>query len=77
LKGLFLAVIPGRRASIAAVLVVTAETVLMAVILIVEDDVYPRRRGDACYTTSNTINDKTKAVFVEGTHFLQKLYTKH
>jgi len=49
----------------------------MAVILIVEDDVYPRRRGDACCMTGNTINDKAKAVFVEGTHFLQKLYIRN
>ena len=28
------------------------------------------------YTTGNTINDKTKALFVEGAHFLQKPYTQ-
>jgi hypothetical protein len=28
------------------------------------------------YTTGNTINDKMKALFVEGGHFLQKPYTK-
>ena len=33
---------PGRRARIVAILVVTAETVLMTVILIVEDDVFLR-----------------------------------
>ena len=33
---------PGRRARIVAILVVTAETVLMAVILIVEDDMFLR-----------------------------------
>jgi DNA-binding NtrC family response regulator len=29
------------------------------------------------YTTGNTINDKMKAMFVEGAHFLQKPYTQH
>jgi CheY-like chemotaxis protein len=28
------------------------------------------------YTTGNTINDKMKALFVEGAHFLQKPYTR-
>jgi CheY-like chemotaxis protein len=42
LGGAPLAVIPARRASIAAILVVMAEMVLMAVILIVEDDMFIR-----------------------------------
>jgi DNA-binding NtrC family response regulator len=29
------------------------------------------------YTTGNTVNDKTKTLFVEGAHFLQKPYTQH
>ena len=29
------------------------------------------------YTTGNSITDKMKALFVEGTHFLQKPYTQH
>jgi CheY-like chemotaxis protein len=29
------------------------------------------------YTTGNIINDKMKALFVEGTHFLSKPYTQH
>ena len=29
------------------------------------------------YTTGNTINDKAKALFVDGAHFLQKPYTQH
>ena len=37
-----IAVIPAGRARIVAILVVTAETVLMAVILIVEDDMFLR-----------------------------------
>jgi DNA-binding NtrC family response regulator len=28
------------------------------------------------YTTGNTINEKMKALFVEGAHFLQKPYTR-
>ena len=116
--------------------VVTAETVFMAVILIVEDDGFLRddaetmiqdwghdilsasdvdealshlrspQRIDALftdvylkkailggyelahqaiklrlnlrvlYTTGNTIDDKTKALFVDGAHFLQKPYTR-
>jgi CheY-like chemotaxis protein len=28
------------------------------------------------YTTGNTINDKMKALFVDGAHFLQKPYTR-
>jgi CheY-like chemotaxis protein len=132
-----IAVIPAGRAQIVAILVVTAETVLMAVILIVEDDTFLRddaemmiqgwgndtlsagdvdealsllrspRQIDALftdiylkkavhggyelaqqaiklrlnlrvlYTTGNTINDKMKALFVEGAHFLQKPYTQH
>jgi hypothetical protein len=38
-----IAVIPAGRSGIVAILVVTAETVLMAVILIVEDDMLTRR----------------------------------
>jgi CheY-like chemotaxis protein len=132
-----IAVIPAGRAQIVAILVVTAETVLMAVILIVEDDTFLRddaemmiqgwgndtlsagdvdealsllrspRQIDALftdiylkkavhggyelaqqaiklrlnlrvlYTTGNTINDKMKALFVEGAHFLQKPYTQN
>jgi DNA-binding NtrC family response regulator len=128
---------PGRRARIVAILVVTAETVLMTVILIVEDDVFLRDDAEmmiqdwghdtisasdvdealsllrspqqidalftdiylkrailggyelahqaiklrlnlrVLYTTGNTINDKMKAMFVEGAHFLQKPYTQH
>jgi DNA-binding NtrC family response regulator len=29
------------------------------------------------YTTGNSITDKMKALFIEGTHFLQKPYTPH
>lgn len=29
------------------------------------------------YTTGNSITDKIKAMFVEGTHFLAKPYTQH
>jgi CheY-like chemotaxis protein len=29
------------------------------------------------YTTGNTITEKMKALFVEGTHFLHKPYTQH
>ena len=29
------------------------------------------------YTTGNSITDKMKALFVEGTHFLRKPYTQH
>jgi CheY-like chemotaxis protein len=120
----------------AAILVVMAETVPMAVILIVEDDGFIRDDAETMihgwghdilsasdvdeglsllrslqpidalftdiylkkailggyelaeqaikirlnlrvlYTTGNTINDKTKALFVEGAHFLQKPYTQ-
>jgi CheY-like chemotaxis protein len=130
-------VIPAGRAPIAARLVVTAETVVMAVILIVEDDVFIRDDAEmmiqdwghdtlsasdvgealsllqspqqidalftdiylkravlggyelahqaiklrlnlrVLYTTGNTINDKMKAMFVKGGHFLQKPYTQH
>jgi CheY-like chemotaxis protein len=132
-----IAVIPAGGVQIVAILVVTAETVLMAVILIVEDDTFLRddaemmirdwgndtlsasdvdeaisllrspRQIDALftdihlkkavhggyelahqaiklrlnlrvlYTTGNTINDKMRALFVEGAHFLQKPYTQH
>jgi CheY-like chemotaxis protein len=132
-----IAVIPAGRAQIVAILVVTAETVLMAVILIVEDDMFLRDDAEmmiqdwghdtlsasdvdealsllrspqqidalftdiylkkavhggyelahqaiklrlnlrVLYTTGNTINDKMKALFVEGAHFLQKPYTQH
>jgi CheY-like chemotaxis protein len=130
-------VIPAGRVRIVAILVVTAETILMAVILIVEDDMFLRDDAEmmiqdwghdtlsasdvgealsllhspqqidalftdvylktavlggyelahkaiklrlnlpVLYTTGNTINDKTKALFVEGAHFLQKPYTQH
>ena len=119
-----------------AVLVVTAESVLMAVILIVEDDVFIRDDAEAMfqdwnhrtllasdvdealsllrssqhidalftdiylkkavlggfelaheaiklwpklrvlYATGNSITDKMKTLFVEGSHFLQKPYTQ-
>ena len=129
-----IAVIPAIRAPTTAILVVTAETVLMAVILIVEDEGFirdvaelmiqdwghdtfsasdvdetlsllrsPQPSDALCtdihlekavlggmnlpiklrlnlrvlYTTGNTINDKMKAMFVEGAHFLQKPYTQH
>lgn len=132
-----IAVIPAGRVRIVAILVVTAETVLMAVILIVEDDIFLRddaemmvrdwghdtlsagdvdealsllrfsQRIDALftdiylkravlggyelarqamelrlnlrvlYTTGNTVNDKMKALFAKGAHFLQKPYTQH
>jgi DNA-binding NtrC family response regulator len=132
-----IAVIPAGRARIVAILVVTAETVLMAVILIVEDDMFLRDDAEmmiqdwghdtlsasdvdgalsilrssqqidalftdiylkravlggyelahqaielrlnlrVLYTTGNTINDKMKALFVKGAHFLQKPYTHH
>src|ERR1700692_4147549 len=132
-----IAVIPAGRARIVSILVVTAETVLMAAILIVEDDAFIRDDAEmmiqdwghdtllasdvdealsllrssqqiaalftdiylkravlggyalahppiqlrlnlrVLYTTGNTINDKTKALFVEGAHFLQKPYTQH
>jgi CheY-like chemotaxis protein len=125
------------RAPTTAILVVTAETVLMAVILIVEDDGFIRDDAEmmikdwghdtfsasdvddalsllrspqqidalftdihlkkavlggyelahqaiklrlslrVLYTTGNNINDKMKAMFVEGAHFLQKPYTQH
>lgn len=131
-----IAVIPAGRVPTAAILVVTAETVLMAAILIVEDDVFIRDDAEmmiqdwghntllasdvdealsllrsfqqidalftdiylkrailggyelahqaiklrlnlrVLYTTSNTINDKTKAFFVDGAHFLPKPYTR-
>jgi CheY-like chemotaxis protein len=131
-----IAVIPAGRARIVAILVVTAETVLMAVILIVEDDMFLRDDAEmmiqdwghdtlsasdvgealsllhspqqidalftdiylkkavlggyelahkaiklrlnlrVLYTTGNTINDKMKALFVEGAHFLPKPYTR-
>src|ERR1700730_9294011 len=29
------------------------------------------------YTTGNSVTDKLKALFVEGTHFLRKPYTQH
>ena len=29
------------------------------------------------YTTGNSVTDKMKALFVEGTHFLRKPYTQH
>ena len=29
------------------------------------------------YTTGNSVTDKMKAMFVEGTHFLRKPYTQH
>ena len=121
----------------AAMLVVTAGRVLMAVILIVEDDVFIREIAEmmiqdwghdtlsasdvdealsllrspqhidalftdiylktavlggcelahqaiklrpklrVLYTTGNSITDKMKALFVEGTHFLRKPYTQH
>ena len=127
---------PGRRARIVAILVVTAEIVLMTVILIVEDDVFLRDDAEmmirdwghdtlpasdvdealsllrspqhidalftdiylkhlvhggcdlahdaiklrpelrVLYTTGNTFNDKMKALFVDGAHFLQKPYTR-
>ncbi len=35
-----------------------------------------RRNLRVLYTTGNTMNDKTKAMFVEGAHFLQKPYTQ-
>jgi CheY-like chemotaxis protein len=127
---------PGGKSSVVAILVVTAETVFMAVILIVEDDGFLRddaetmiqawghdilsacdvdealsllrssRQIDALftdiylkkaihggyelahqaiklrlnlrvlYTTGSTIDDKMKALFVDGAHFLQKPYTR-
>ena len=132
-----IAVIPAGRVLRVALLVVTAESALMAVILIVEDDVFIRDDAEAMiqdwnhrtllasdvdealsllrspqqidalftdihlkkavlggyelahqaiklrlnlrvlYTTGNAINDKMKAMFVEGAHFLQKPYTQH
>jgi DNA-binding NtrC family response regulator len=132
-----IAVIPAGRARIVAILVVTAETVVMAAIRIVEDDAFIRDDADmmiqdwghnillasdvdeafsflrspqqidalftdiylkravlggyelahqaielrlnlrVLYTTGNTINDKMKALFVKGAHFLQKPYTHH
>ena len=129
--------ITAGRAPTTAILVVTAETVLMAVILIVEDEGFIRDDAEmmirdwghdtfsasdvdealsllrspqqidalftdihlkkavlggyelaheaiklqlslrVLYTTGNTINDKMKAMFVEGAHFLQKPYTQH
>ena len=131
-----IAVIPAGRARIIAILVVTAEAVLMAVILIVEDDTFLRDDAEmmiqdcghntllasdvdealsllrssqqidalftdiylkravlggyelahqaiklrlnlrVLYTTGNTINDKTKTLFVDGAHFLPKPYTR-
>jgi CheY-like chemotaxis protein len=130
------AVIPAGRVRIVAILVVTAETAFMAVILIVEDDGFLRDDAETMilgwghdilsasdvdealsllrspqqidalftdiylkkavlggfelahqaiklrlnlrvlYTTGNTINDKMKALFVDGAHFLQKPYTR-
>jgi CheY-like chemotaxis protein len=35
-----------------------------------------RRNLRVLYTTGNTVNDKMKALFVEGAHFLQKPYTE-
>jgi CheY-like chemotaxis protein len=29
------------------------------------------------YTTGNSVTDKLKALFIEGTHFLRKPYTQH
>ena len=120
-----------------AILVVTAEIVFMAVILIVEDDGFLRDDAEmmiqdwghdilsasdvdeallllrspqqidalftdiylkkavlggyeladqaiklrlnlrVLYTTGNTINEKTKTLFVDGAHFLQKPYTRY
>lgn len=131
-----MAVIPAGRVPIAAILVVRAEMVFVAAILIVEDDAFIRddaemmiqdwghntllasdvdeavsllrssQRIDALftdiylkravlggyelarqavklrlnlpvlYTTGNIINDKTKALFVDGAHFLPKPYTR-
>jgi CheY-like chemotaxis protein len=125
------------RVLLAAVLIVTAESILMAVILIVEDDVFIRQIAElliqdwghrtlsasdvdealsllrspqhidalftdiylkkavlggcelahqaiklwpklrVLYTTGNSITDKMKALFVEGSHFLPKPYTQH
>src|ERR1039457_7616052 len=130
-----IAAILAGRVLIASLPVVTAERVLMAVILIVEDDAFIRDDAEmmiqdwghntllasdvdealsllrssqqidalftdiylkravlggyelahqaiklrlnlrVLYTTGNTINDKMKALFVEGAHFLQKPYT--
>jgi CheY-like chemotaxis protein len=130
------AVILAGRALTAAMKVVTAGRVLMAVILIVEDDVLIRYDAETMiqdwdhrtllasdvdealsllrspqhidalftdiylkkavlggydlaheavklrpelrvlYTTGNSISDKMKALFVEGSHFLQKPYTQ-
>ena len=130
------AVVPAGRVRIDAILVVTAETVLMAAILTVEDDGFLRDDAEmiiqdrghdtllasdvdealsllrssqqidalftdiylkravlggyelahqaiklrlnlrVLYTTGNTINDKTKALFVDGAHFLPKPYTR-
>jgi CheY-like chemotaxis protein len=132
-----IAVVLAGRALISALLVVTAGIVLMAVILIVEDDVFIREIAEmmiqdwghqtllasdvdealallrspqhidalftdiylktavlggcelalqaiklrpdlrVLYTTGNTITEKMKALFVEGTHFLRKPYTQH
>ena len=126
----------GQRAPTAAVLVAVAKGPQMAVILIVEDDVFIREIADmmiqdcghqtlsasdvdqalsilrdaqhidalftdiylktavlggcelvrqaialrpklrVLYTTGNTVTDKMKALFVEGTHFLGKPYTQ-
>lgn len=131
-----IAVKPAGRVSIAAVLVAAAETVLMATILIVEDDAFIRDDAEmmiqdwghntllasdvdeelsllrsshqidalftdiylkravlggyelayqaiklrlnlrVLYTTGNTISDETKALFVDGAHFLPKPYTR-
>jgi CheY-like chemotaxis protein len=127
----------GRNSSESALLVVTAESIPVAVILIVEDDVFIRSDADAMiqdwnhrtllasdadealsllrsshhidalftdiylkravfggcdlapqavmlwpklrvlYTTGNSIDDKMKALFVEGAHFLPKPYAPH
>jgi CheY-like chemotaxis protein len=129
-------VIPAGRVWIVAILVVTAETAFMAVILIVEDDGFLRYDAETMilgwghdilsasdvdeallllrssqqidalftdiylkkavlggyelahqaiklrqdlrvlYTTGSTVNDKMKALFVDGAHFLQKPYTR-
>ena len=132
-----IAVIPAGRARIVAILVVTAETVLMAAILIVEDDAFIRVLAEVMvqdlgrqallasdvdealallrspqhidalftdiylktavlggcdlapqaialrpklrvlYTTGNSMSDKMKALFVEGTQCLRKPYTQY
>ena len=126
---------PAGRLLTAAMLVVAAERIVMAVILVVEDDVFIREMAEmmiqdwghqtlsassvdeallllrspqvidalftdiylkaavlggcdlahqaielrptlrVLYTTGNSITEKMKALFVEGTHFLRKPYT--